>query len=196
MEILKEKLKLFCKSQKIPIVETKIERELETKEVKRDPDEIERQNRNYERAKTSFYFPGLGQYAFKKEGKSYLFIGSFLFTLWIGYDQYQYSHMLRDQSREMYAFVVLANNLQLPIGASVVGMYKGYSLQVDSNEFKSSSKFWYGLAGAIYLFNIYDAFYISSDTKLTFQFNPVLPKLNPILERNVFAFSFKKDFDL
>ncbi len=192
MEFFKSKIKLFCQSKSIPMQEQKIDfpvNELADKN---------QQTRNYNYAKLSFYFPGLGQSAFHKNAKSYLFAGSFLFSIWVGREQNYYRHQYQKQSAEMYAASAFSYQLGLPLTVSAVGLYKASSLEQDSKEFGSSSGVWYLLAGSIYLFNVYDAFYISSDTKLSIQINPTLPKVSSFFDRNVSVFSlaFKKDFDL
>lgn len=192
MEVFKSKIKLFCKSKSIPTQEIKIDFPVNELAHKNQ------QTRNYNYAKLSFYFPGLGQSAFQKNTKSYLFAGSFLFSLWIGREQNYYSHQYKNQSAEMYAASFFSYQLGLPLTVSAAGLYKASSLEQDSKEFGYSSGFWYFIAGSIYLFNIYDAFYISSDTKLSIQINPSLLKVSSVSDKNVslFYLAFKKDFDL
>lgn len=190
MKAFQEKVKIFLESNSISTKETGIPL------IQDNLSDAERKERNLDKAKRSFYFPGLGQAAFKKDTKAFLFAVSFLFTLWIGRDQNIYSHQISQQSRDFYAGAAIANYLNLPLPVFLLGIYKGSALENDSREYGYSSHSWYFIAASIYVFNIVDAFYISSDTRFQFQISPSTSKHPYEKNYSGFSFSFKKEFDL
>jgi hypothetical protein len=189
---LKEKFISFCISNSIPFEILK-ETEPDSKNYS-----IDRQKIDFSKSQKSILFPGLGQYAMGKENKSYLLMGSFAFCFYNFVSQREFSHSEHRESSQMFQAGFISLNQNLPAPASLYYLYRGNYLKKDSKEWSDSSEAWLNIAAGIYLFNLYDAFYISPDTKLSVQLSPSIRNLTGNFRQSSsnFSIAITREIDL
>jgi hypothetical protein len=193
-EELKQKIISFCQLKSIPFKERELMEEPEKKQTNL---ETEKQNPTPKEAFLSILFPGLGQNALGRTGKSYFFFGGFTFCLILYSSQKEFSQTEHRKSIQMYQSGFFSFHQNQPLFTSFF-LYEGKHYSKESEIWSSSSKDWLTLAAGIYLFNLYDAFFISSDTKLSIQLNPSFKNLTGNFRQTPsnFSIAFTKEIDL
>lgn len=162
--ILNQKIKTFCDKHKISYKN----KEIVSKLTGTPPGDKYLKSNDYKTHKKylSLILPGSGQWLLGSERKGYLFSGLFLFTLNI-YNAQKYIYSVEEsrKARFLKGISLYAYTQNNP-SYGAIWVY-GEKAEKAEKGWEYSANNWLFIAACVYVYNVYDIFYISDDTNFS-----------------------------